>query len=48
MLNPHLGAMTPNDECLVDYNAENSFLGRKPEDIKFCVGDIVWASSIMN
>ena len=33
----------PNDECLIDYNAENSFYGRKPEDIKFSVGDIVWA-----
>lgn len=33
----------PNDECLIDYNAENSFYGRKPEDIRFSVGDIVWA-----
>ena len=33
----------PNDECLIDYNAENSFYGRKPEDIRFNVGDIVWA-----
>ena len=33
----------PNDECLIDYNAENSFYGRKPEKISFNVGDIVWA-----
>ena len=33
----------PNDACLIDDRTYNSFLGRKPEDIRFKEGDIVWA-----